>query len=417
MTPQDLLERRAERGRVRGAANVWADGQLHADSRAQLDGPRWAFRLALVAWAATMCIAALFGAGRSGEVDTASNTSDGQPVELAEPLPDPILADGMNLQRVGRPWDPDFDASDIFGSSNPPDEGSINSFGTNTVGTGHIVFASEDDAFSNVIFGLELFEDGGFQPWGVNLGDRTLREFTDQLVLAEGEWRIAESTGLVAVARFESGEWDLSDYGWQFDFVDGAREITLQAETRPEGSQIDEWVWISRIANSRSGVEITITEIDVLGRSALRVATEGRDSDQIVWVHNEFAYRLTASTLESDTYTSTRASGELDRLRVVETDVWVNAVEEAGRLRVSQGIALTIGLVLVAAVFVSIIFFALRQHWRGAAISCITLALLFFLIGFSPAGGPAGSSLLLVLVGLVLAWMSYRLENGDVTEP
>lgn len=409
MNAHDLLERRAERGTARGAANVWADAQPHANTQARHSGTKWALRFALVAWAAIMGIAVILGAGRSGELETASADGEDQPVESVEPLPAPILVEGMNLQRVNRPWDPGFDASDLFGSSNPPNPEDITTFGSGELGVEHVIFASENDALSNLIFGIELFEDGGFRPWGANLGGRTLREFTDQLVQVEGEWQIAEATGLVPVARVDSEVRNLNDFGWQFDFVDGADEIILQAETRPNGT-IDEWTWISRIANNRN--DVTISEVEVLGRSAISVTVENDDDDQVVWVEDDFVYRLLASTIEGDTSVSTPASDAIDRLAVAEPEVWVDAVREAGQLGVAQGIALLFGLVLVAAVLVSLVFFAFRRHWRSAAISVTTLALLFFSIGFGPSGGPSSVSLLLAIAGLALAWFSYRLESS-----
>ena len=98
---------------------------------------------------------------------------------------------------------------------------------------------------------------------------------------------------------------------------------------------------------------------------------------------------------------------------VVEPEVWVDAVVEAGQLGFAQGIAWILGLLFTAALIASLIFFALRRHWRGAAISATTLAVLVFVIGANQTGGPSGTSLLLVIVGLALAWFSYRMDSDQ----
>ncbi len=402
MSNNDLLERRAQRGTTRGAANTWAAAQPQtapASSGWRPDSRLW-LRLALtlsVLIAGVVVLRALSSAGPT-ELDVADVSEQDRDRDVAtdrDPVlaVDHILVDGMDLKLVSRPFDPyakEFRAE------------SINPSGYFGQTTGSQVFADPEDPFNNPIIGIDNLEGGGFRPWGANLGDTPLEEFTNQLSQENGAWILSADSGLVEVASFQDDLLDHLKFGWQFDFEQGSDTVTWQAEPH-KGEGV--WLWVARLLSPSEGAptELRMTESPVVGQSAITIGGNG-EYVSVVWVHDDLVYRVTAGELRGNTHYGRSAEDSLPLLHLVDDQEWQQAVSRAGRGSILSGVLVGLQVLLVLAWVLSGIYFLLTKEYRLLA----GLAPLVVVIWV--AFGPSGWLTVPLALSLLAAW--YYAQKG-----
>ena len=336
MTGQDLLQRRAERGSPRGAANVWTDAQIEQPTHMRAEGS-WVFRLVLAVGTIGVGAVAALSIASSSETATSdiappAAVSEGDPSPAEDDLPLPIFVEGATLQD-SLPACIDFLAGCVpIPLDDPGMEMPENEFGIRTLQT--LVYADEDDPFSNRVLGIENFE-GGFRTWSLNTDQETNDELVEQVVLEGGEWVLPLESGLVEVARFDG--YPIPDGSWQFDFVDGERSIGLQPLRARSGQSASEWQWIVPLV--RSQPDVNLRTLDVLDQVGVVVQisqeavfrengfdpSEAALLEDLVWVDGDFVYRLTASGPE---LTDHRVDDVAERLTVVDRAIWLSAVDD-----------------------------------------------------------------------------------------
>ena len=388
MNGADLLQRRAERGTPRGSDIVWAAAQSSQspDQKFRNRGPGSSavlFRVAIVAW--TVGLGAIVYEKVNGDLPlaTARSETESAAAESTEPLPEPLLIDGMTLERVSRPHDPDFDGDDLLDDLGLT-RGEVTHFGEQSPERS-VVFADPEDPYNNPIVGLNLLEGGGFRPWSANTGDTPLTDFTSQLVQVDGEWTMPEESGLVEVARLEAGSsYDNLMFGWQFDFGNGNDNVILQAETIPLAIEQTVWVWVARLSQGADQPP-TIGEIDVLSHQGVLIDLGRADepSDEVVWAADDFVYRLTADTVQDNTAVSRSAAPETTRLQLVDRADWVEAVKQAESATPMETIGLVLSALGTISLIGSAIVFGVRRSWKPLAIALLTLGVVVALGGAS----------------------------------
>lgn len=421
MSSNDLFERRATRGSARGAARVWTEAQPHAEVKPNFGWSAALLRVALVGWIVGFGVIGLTildqDAGSSA-LDAAQDPEESPSLESDEPLPQPILVDGMSLRMVSRPFDPGFDGDDILddlGFTRSPD--SLAEIDSEHSSRQSVIFANPEDPFNGPIIGLELFGGGGFRPWSANTDTKSLEEFTAQLIQQDGAWTIAPESGLVEVARFSGDVYDNLKLGWQFDFGESDQQLTLQAESSggPEPASI--WVWVNRLLSDGPS-DAVISEVEVIGNRGMKLDYgPSLDTDEVIWADSSgFVYRLTAATISGNTSLQMTASDDAERLRVVSRTAWVNAVNEAERTPPVAIVGSVLGAVVVLGLLASLGYFLIRRVARPAVIAAASLVG-FYVFGSSGLGG--GLSLLTLgfsSAGLALAWWAYRESEVEAGE-
>jgi hypothetical protein len=347
--------------------------------------------------------------------DAAAEAEDPADDQPDDPLtPRRILIDGLTLEHVQMPADPAFQGDDDFidritGSVNTDQSNPLNARQEEIV-----IFADADDPFGGPILGLNLLAGGGFQPWGLNLGDMDVTDLTRSLVRDGDRWTLDPSAGLVEVARV-SGSWDLFRFGWQFDFGPDYA-ATWQAEAH-NGNGV--WLWIARLADSRPNSPApTVRPIEVLGNQGLILDQGDPDGtgadDEVIWVDGDLTYRLTVGIDQFDN----TASAAVPRLRIVDNGTWDAAVSSAdGRFR-TEPVFWYLNLAMVIAAVALAILFARNARWWPATGLVLGAVAWFFLID--------SGSLRFALVGWVgLAviaqaqnfWPFGRLNRRAVRKP
>ncbi len=353
MSPNELLERRAQRGRPRGASQVWTDAQreLHDEGHATARS-KTGLRIALVLSAAALMAVAGLATLPLGDSDSIVVPVTSAEADDADPLPAPILIDGMELDRVNRPWTDSQEEANTFSTES-------------TVGdvVSTRVYASDVGYYEGPVVGIDTMSGGGVNLWSANLSVEALSDLTGSIVRDGSTWRLPDEQELVEVAWFEDDPMDMLSEGWQFDFRDGAAEATLQAEP---GST--NWIWLARVLrNSSAEVANTPSSVTVLGSDGVVL------NDEVLWVEDGFVYRLTASELVGDTWELRPAEPVLDRLRVADRAEWESAVGNTGWLR-SSSIVVTMSLLAFVAWAVAVAGMALRNR-KQALVLVVVVAL------------------------------------------
>ncbi len=396
MSNNDLLERRAQRGTTRGAANVWAAAQPQsapASNGWRPDSKVW-LRLALtlsVLVAGLVILQAIPSAGPT-KLDVAQSTEpDRDPDVVTDRDPvldvDHILVEGMDLKLVGRPFDPD--AKEFRAESVDPS----GYFGRTTSSQ---IFADPTDPFNNPIIGIDNLQGGGFRPWGANLGDTPLEEFTNQLSQENGAWILSADSGLVEVASFQDDPLEQQRFGWEFGFEEGSDTVTWEAALH-NGEGV--WLWVARLLSQREGgpTEVRMTESPVVGQSAITIGGDGEYAS-VVWVHDDLVYRLSAGELRGNTHYGRSAEDALPLLHLVGDEEWQEAVSQAESIPILFSITLAAQLLLLLAWVLSGIYFALVKRLRWLAV----LALLA--LGIWTFFGPTNWLLPPLAFGLLAVW-------------
>ena len=334
MSSQDLLERRAERGSTRGAANVWTNAQPNSAIDAPVESSRF-LRLVLAAGVLAIGSIVVLSLRASSETVATEAAESAAATEstTAQPddgLPLPILVDGAALIDT-LPQCLDFrlgcEVVDSQGTDFLGNELGIDNRRTT-------IYADEDTPFSERVLGVENF-DGGFRTWSLNTDDDTHGELVEQVTFEDGEWVLPVDSGLVEVARFDEYPEPLAL--WQFNFRDGARRILLQSLPSRFDQGATEWEWIVPLTSTQPDVDLRTFEIldgkgVVVEISQEQIAIEnGLDPSELVpgqdliWVDGDFVYRLNANGPElSDNDIDDIA----ERLTLVDRDVWLDAVDD-----------------------------------------------------------------------------------------
>ena len=388
----DLLERRAERGEPRGAANIWAEAQTPiAEPLASGPNPGvWIFRAAV---AISILVAGFFLL--NGLSDGASSTatdevpraadSNVSPGDQDEPLPLPLLVDGMSLDHVTPPINERFDADELF----EPVSSSISraTFGVDEASR-RIVFANPDDPLNDPIMVIDAFAEGGFRPVVVNIDESERQQLIDSASRTGDAWSIGTETGLVSVADFEWEAFILLDLGWQFDFSSGSDRVTLQALAIADNPSLQEWAWLALLL--RDDVSTELTETSVLDQPGVLLTEtfEERIDDEIFWADGNFAYRLSASTLVGDTLEPSPVALAAERLVAVEQDVWVTAVLDTVQFGSIEGPFFLIALIAIAVALACIIYLLMKRRFKLVAVVALA-AIALIAIGALPFFGVA----------------------------
>ncbi len=417
MSIDELLERRAERGVPRGAARVWADSH-GAEPSVESSGKRTSvtlFRLAVAVWILGFVAVGIFRSTSPQSNDAASGHStqvsgDGSPdvVESDEPLPAPLLIDGGSLKRdrggVSRPFDPDFDGDDLLDDLFPRSQTTPEVAELSPEQLTMVIFARPTEPFDGPIVGVELLDGGGFRPWGANVDDAALTDLTQQLERTNGEWSMAERSGLVEVARMEGDQFDSLRFGWQFDFqLGGNEEVTIQAETSRDDRVVDEWLWVARLAG-QSQTNVAVRSIEVLGQDGIVIdRADGAGDSGVVWRSDGFVYRMTASTVEDNTAYGRDSTEDIDRLRIVERGEWLDAIAASSQTSIAQwGIGFA-GLVIFVGSALSTVWFLVRRSFPPAALAGATVVAWVYLVASPIYWGTVALS----AFGLGLAWLLH----------
>ena len=325
MTASEQLERRAERGRPRGSAQVWAAALTDPPVSQSRTAEPWLFRLA-VGMAAVVGGLALLVTTGLGSTDTSPAAQQNQ-----EPLPAPILLDGVVLTEVAIPTNPAFDADRIFEPDRDP---------------------ADDQAWFEAAASIEIEDPGivvyaaeGTDPTGpvaVVMGDDTEPTVEWTLnTLAQNEpirptdvgVELADGRQLTEVWRYSNLPAELFQSVWVFDF--GLQQTRLTVE--PVEHSI--WSVIARFEAS-AGATVTRRVVPGVDRPGYWLDFEpGSPVGVVFWTDEQFMYSLDSTALDQ----------ALDSLTVVDRTVWVDRVSQATRLGEDDGavVALVLGLILL----------------------------------------------------------------------
>lgn len=332
MNANDLYERRAERGRHRGAAEVWADAhhEVHAEQSVSVTpgrSPRWwsvaGFRVAFVALslAALAALANPFGVFNTEtapiaapDVDRIVGDPSGTPSEtepdtsIGQAVPAQLQIAGMTLDSIYDPrtWDGESGATSasLNGAGGPATLAAGLDSGAQVR-----VFTHPTDPYGQPVAIASASERGSSLVVvnGLLSQDEAVAEFS------AGSWTVAEGSDYVLTAAFEAPETFAPEW-WQLSFSDGADEAMWQA-TAHNGA--DEWAWILLVADSNT----TFQSTEVLGQSGIEVIdTQG--NTQVVWAVDGQAFRLTSSLPDG-------GASVVSRLVEAGDDEWAAAVDGA----------------------------------------------------------------------------------------
>mgnify|MGYP007025640532 CR=1 FL=1 len=388
------LEERAERGTPRGAANLWAEVQLEAGrgsrgsaSHRSRIGREATYRIAigvLTVAVLGVLVASLVVPPRGQTIESpAGRGGDTEVTPSGEPAR--ILVDGMGLRVLHPPVDPNRENS---------------GFDLEETATWRI-FADPDRPFEGPIVGVEILDGGGFRPWGVNLAERSLSDFTDGLTRDGEVWSMASASGLRQVAAFTAPRFD-TPVGWQADFEDEAQAVTWQAETH-EGAGI--WVWLVRVLGQDTSGS-TARPLEVVGRPGVVVTPGEAGVEEVMWADETFVYRLTAADIAGNTSLQIDAGDLVGRLGVADEDTWSQAVSASGRTSTPDLLLSRLTGFLTVVLAVAALAFLIR----GPRILVLIGPLAVFLWMLF---GPTSSVLAVLLLGLYAgSWIHRRRIGG-----
>lgn len=335
MNASDLFERRAERGRHRGAPEVWADAHhaVHAEqatSAAPGHAPRWwsvaGFRVAFAA----ISVAAL--AALTLPLDVFSTELDpvaapaveeeeveetGEAADEESKPPAQLLIEDMTLKTV---FEPDSDRRLDGGDSSiipiPP-------FQSTVLGAKLWVFVDQVDPYVKpVLVGSASESSEGLAVIGGNV------PFAESIIeFEDGEWRLIDEAGDYALAaEFDSPDQVVLN-AWELEFVDDADssdQALWQAATH-NGAQ--EWLWVVRLAGSSSSS--SLSPIEVLGRPGVELVDDNGNS-HVLWTDADQAFRMTAFSSDDTSSSSVRSAEVARRLYEADDDEWGQAIADAG---------------------------------------------------------------------------------------
>jgi len=281
------------------------------------------------------------------------------------------------------PFDPDY----ISGLS-PRVSVSGASFNDESVTT--IVFADPSSPLTNPAMGIELLPGGGFRPWGVNLDGTTLEALSEFLVRRDGDWMIADESGLVEVARFSASSSDMLRNGWQLDFGSEPSDVIWQAEP-DNGAGI--WIWIARLADTGSGeTPRSLRPIQVLGHQGVVVEPTGTwEQDYVLWTDDDFIYRLSAGEAFGRS-----GSAIVPELRVADAGEWDARMAAANNFLGIDNLVLVDLFVLALTLATGL--YCLVRGPRLGALYAVLAAMLWWALGAAP-----GLTIALI-VGLGATW-------------
>lgn len=339
----DLLERRAERGTPRGAANVWANAQTPPPPIPE--GTNWAFRMALAGFIGLLTLGLIaISRPASDELDTVNDpTQQEQPAPTSttssEPLPASLGIDGMEFSSVSRPEHPDFDADDLFGAGVPFDRpAQFDSVVRN------IFYADPAAPFEGPIFAFVVFEDGEFVPLAANMSAEEVATMTERVVVSGGTPTLPNS-GLEVVADFDSRTFDSGEFRWGFNFTSEEELVDLRAQTSPD-DQVTVWHWLAELLPTAGEDErASLDGVEVLDHSGVRVDYSTGTRNEVLWVDGDFAYLLQSATSEH------LATDFAPRVQAIDRVEWVENVQASPSVVVVPSEPPTISDLLVISLF------------------------------------------------------------------
>lgn len=328
MNANDLYERRAERGRHRCAAEVWADAQHEAHAEQPISvgpvrSPRWwsvaGFRLAFVAvsCAALAALANPFGVFDTETAPIAAPvvvddeiTESGPDISVGQAVPAQLLIDGMTLDSI---YDPRmWDGEDDTRSSASTNGGLANQFSLAAdidPGAQVWVFTHPTDPYGQPVAIASVSDTGR----SLTVINGSLAEEDDVAEFSAGNWIVAESSDYVLAATFENPT--PSEIGqWQLNFSSGADEATWQAAAHNGG---EEWFWILRLADADTSFQAR----SVLGQSGIEMI-DNQGDQQVIWTVGDQVFRLTWSLPNG-------GASVVARLFEAGDDEWAAAVDDA----------------------------------------------------------------------------------------
>ena len=321
----DLLERRAERGQARGAANVWANAQMPAEQPEHPKGS-WFFRFAVAALVVVAGNAALLALAGGSTIDTAGQLTDATQqaseadvpdIRDFEPLPAPYLFDGQELVTKSQPSVPGADERNVFVVESDPVIPSDEEL---------VVFAESPTAFDGPIFVLGPERGNGVDVAGVNMSSEERTAIGDLLVRVDSQWTLPPESGLVEVARFTSADF-LTSATWAFSFgvlrdTEGNQPVEPHQAflvARPMENPTP-WNAIAEIATRNETTSIEQIRPDTLDGTVLEVTTQTGSNDRAVWTDDEFVYVLDEAAALRD-------------LRIADRQEWIDAWDQARGVR------------------------------------------------------------------------------------
>ena len=396
MSPNQLLEDRAERGHPRGAANVWAAAIREADP-AQAAHPNpwgrasfWLVGLA-VAVVGIFGLKQLEGVAFDNEPATETAQQD-EPDPMAGVLPASILVEGMAMQSVIKPIGPDEEPDSVSWDDSTGDFPDQTTF-----------FGNPDSPFTHPILAIENPGNGGFRPWGLNLDGAGLDPLVDDMERIDGVWTVGEASDLHLLGSIEDQVFWSFD-AWQFDFASGGQTITMQVAPT-DGA--NEWTWISRL--SRSSLANLRTEpIEVLGLDGVLVTSANGD-DYVAWELDGFGYVARAGEVVGDTHQSRSVVDKVGSLVMVNRADWQAEVDRSGSFRTSS-VFVPIGLVLLVLWTLSAIWFLYKgPRWLAALLPVAGFVLY--------AMAPTALSWLLLLGVLLAVWGYFIWRQSGNDDP
>lgn len=350
----DLLERRAERGTPRGAANVWANAQETPPTGYAVGN--WGFRFATVGLLALATLGMFFLSRQANvELDTVDEPSaidEPVPTTSNEPLPPAIGVDGMEPLLTIRPEDPEFDADDLFGPRPPAAQRP--GFDSDLQVQ---FFAREDEPFVGPILGVLVFEDGEYMTFEANMDSVDQETLLNQIRVVDGRATLSSSSELTAVSSVSTNVFDDSDYGWRFEFSDAQDGVSLSARTLPDGGA-SVWEWLGDvIPPADEGIETTVRPIAVRGVDGAHITYGNGEPDEVVWSEGRFAFRLRALSID-DTQTTAGADALARRLTTVDRADWVVDVQATDSENVPLNYAPTLAerLVIIMVLLLGVVF-------------------------------------------------------------
>jgi len=316
----ELLERRANHGTARGAAHVWANAQ--AAIPAPEPSRPWVFRLALVTLALALGFITLRVADNA--LETADAGPDDDLTAISEPLPNPYLIDGLQLDTVIRPVDPAFDADELFGVASPALSRTFEfrpEFNSEIA-----VYAERADAFEGPVFIIAVEGDGTTSTASANIFDSaTVETYESQINFEDDLWTLEAASGLVEVARFQSESTTRLGQGWDFFFLLPPDENQLRSDvllSALPSNEAREWSAIASLALGSIQTSVTTVELESIDETGVRIRhTEVEDDfgEVVVWDTDGYQYTIHNGNLEVG----------LENIQLSDTQTWVSTVQNA----------------------------------------------------------------------------------------